>query len=534
MAVSVIVLSLVTLVLASCGASSLFSNRAKDFVAGFRSAVAGDEPQSVLVAEQVLSSGGSAADAAVAAYFAMAVSLPSAASLGGGGVCLVTDATKREDKDKDKRPQVEVLVFTHAGGTKAAAPANVRAMLALHAKYGELSWQRLLAPAESMARFGITVSKAMAKRLEDQEARVKASPGLRLIFTRPGGELLRAGDRLRQIDLSTTLSSIRRAPRRFFRGDGARRLAAAYQAAGVPLTAAAIEAQRPEWQAPVNVVRGNQAASFPPTPAGVAAAQMWAALYRQGHWRSAGDEDRPHVVAEVSKRVYARSGGAFFRPERVVAGAQDAVSDATIERLMAGFKEDVATPVTPAPGLGRAAMADRGSATIVAADRLGVAVACAFTLNRSFGAAKLVPRTGIVMAAPPDAAGGPAPALSLMALRQESQNQLEYLGAATGGAAAPVALVTAALEVLVEDLALEPVQNRVRVLHSGVPDRVAVEDRRGAADIAKRLRAKGHRVDIVGPLGRLNAFICPRGFDGPESRCEVRTDPRGLGFAEGK
>jgi len=201
---------------------------------------------------------------------------------------------------------------------------------------------------------------------------------------------------------------------------------------------------------------------------------------------------------------------------------------------MAGFKEEAPTSVSPTPGLGPAPVADQGSATLVAADRFGLAVACAFTMNRAFGAAKLVPRTGILIAAPPDTAGGGAPALSLMALRQESHNQLEYLGAATGGAAAPVALVTAALEVLVKDLPLEPVQNRARVVHAAVPDRVMVENRPGGAEIAQRLRTMGHRVDLVGPLGRLNAFICPRGFEGSESRCEVRTDPRGLGFAEGK
>ena len=121
-----------------------------------------------------------------------------------------------------------------------------------------------------------------------------------------------------------------------------------------------------------------------------------------------------------------------------------------------------------------------------------------------------------------------------MLLRQESQNQLEYLGAATGGAAAPVTLVNAALEMLVGELALEPVQNRVRVLDAAVPDRVLVENRPGGAEIAKRLRAKGHKVEMVGSLGRLNAFICPRGFEGSESRCEIRTDPRGFGYAEGK
>jgi gamma-glutamyltranspeptidase len=201
---------------------------------------------------------------------------------------------------------------------------------------------------------------------------------------------------------------------------------------------------------------------------------------------------------------------------------------------MQGYKEEAATPIPPSPGLGRAAVADQGSATIVTADILGQAVACAFTLNRPLGAAKLVPRTGIVMAAPPDTEGAGSPALSLMVLRQESQNQLEYLGAATGGAAAPVAVVTAALGMLVDDLGLEALQNRVRVLNPANPDQVSVENRPGGAEIAKRLRAKGHKVGMVGALGRLNAFICPRGFEGTQSRCEVRTDPRGLGFAEGK
>jgi gamma-glutamyltranspeptidase len=155
-------------------------------------------------------------------------------------------------------------------------------------------------------------------------------------------------------------------------------------------------------------------------------------------------------------------------------------------------------------------------------------------MNRPMGAARLVPRTGIVMAAPPDHAGRGADVLGLMLLRQESQNQLEYLGVATGGAAAPVALVSTALGVMVDGFGLEAMQRKPRYFNGAVPDRVMVE--RGAAGeaVAKGLRAKGHAVQDVAPLGRLNAFICPRGFEGRTSRCEVRTDPRGLGFAMGK
>jgi gamma-glutamyltranspeptidase/glutathione hydrolase len=521
-------------VLAGCGVSSVFSERASGFVAGFRSAVAGEEPQSVLIARQVLSAGGSAADAVVAGYFAMSVTLPSAASLGGGGVCMISDARKKSDKvKKTKPPLVETLVFTHDGRTKATAPGNVRGMYALHAKYGQLSWQRLLAPAESMARFGFTVSKAMARRLQASSKRIKAAPGLRLIFTDTRGALLRAGDRLQQIDLATTMSRIRRVPGRFIRGAQAVRLAAAYRQAGVQLTAADVEKQRPEWQPPVSVRRRNQSAEFPPTPAGVVAAQMWAALYRDGYWHDAKDADKPHLVAEVTKRVFADSGGAFYRPERVVPSAGSLVGEARIEKLMAGYKPEAQTPWKGHVGAGRPAPSDQGSAGIIAADQTGLAVACAFTMNRPMGAARLVPRTGIVMAAPPDHAGRGLAALGLMLLRRESQNELEYLGVATGGAAAPVALVTTALGVMVDGSNLEAVQKQPRYFNGIVPDRVMVE--RGAAGeaVAKGLRAKGHAVKTVPQLGRLNAFICPSGFEGATSRCEIRTDPRGLGFAEG-
>lgn len=530
----VIFVCFATLVLAGCGAPSLFSNRAGDFVAGFESAVAGDEPQSVLVAEQVLAADGSAADAVVAAYFAMSVALPSAASLGGGGVCLVNDATKRDEKDKEPHPPIQALVFTHDPDTKIPAPANVRGMLALHAKYGQLSWQRLLAPAESMARFGITVSKAMASHLKAQSTRIQRAPGLRLIFAQPGGDLVREGERLRQIDLSITLSSIRRAPGRFIRGDGAERLAAAYRQTGVEMTAAQIEAQTPVWAAPVNVVAGSEAASFPPTPAGVAAAEMWAALYGEGLWRGAGDENKPHAVAEVTRRVFAKSGALFYDAKRILPSAQARVAEDRIEKLMAGYDEDKRMSAKAGTAKGRPPVADMGSASIVAADRYGMAVACSFTLNRPMGAARLVPRTGIVMAAAPDYPNQGAPVLGLMLLRLESVNQLQYIGAATGGWAAPTALVTSALEMLEEDTNLETAQRKVRLFSDVATDQVAVEQGPEGEAIAKRLRAKGHQVTLVPPMGRLNAFICPRGFEGPESRCEVRTDPRAAGFAVGK
>ena len=98
-----------------------------------------DEPQAALIARQILNQGGNAADAAAAAGFALSVTLPSRAGLGGGGACII----KMQDAKGNAQPPV-ALVFPPAApsddeGTRpAAVPTLARGLLALQARYGQL------------------------------------------------------------------------------------------------------------------------------------------------------------------------------------------------------------------------------------------------------------------------------------------------------------------------------------------------------------------------------------------------------------
>ena len=62
------------------------------YVSGALGVISVEEPQAALIARDVLSSGGTAADAATAIGFALTASMPSSASLAGGGICIVRDA----------------------------------------------------------------------------------------------------------------------------------------------------------------------------------------------------------------------------------------------------------------------------------------------------------------------------------------------------------------------------------------------------------------------------------------------------------
>ncbi|HKM63923.1 MAG TPA: gamma-glutamyltransferase [Acidisphaera sp.] len=339
-------------------------------VTGFLGGVVADEPRAALVGRTVLSEGANAADAATAVGFALAVTLPSRAGLGGGGACLAYSP----GKDSINGGVPEAIVFVPpaseaAGGDRPAAlPTLARGLFALQARYGRRPFDAMVTPAEQLARFGVQASRALVRDLDVVARPLMADPNAAAVFA-PGGQMLTEGARLIQPDLGATLAQLRVAGvGDMYIGALARRVADGSRLAGGPITVDQLRTTLPRVLPPVTIPSGRDEISFLPPPAdgGVAAAAAYQVLART-----------PSAAVEAEARSLA-----------VLAQLRQAGGD-PLAMLRA--------ELPPAGGMGPFP----ASTTFATLDRDGNAVVCALTMNNLFGTGRMVPGMGFLLAASP-------------------------------------------------------------------------------------------------------------------------------------
>ena len=211
------------LFLTACG-GSFFEEESVDVEKDFFGGVAGDEPTAVIEARKIINNGGTAVDAATAMYFALSVTLPSSASLGGGGVCLVYDPKTNKAEALDfvtGAPQTVPASATRP----SAVPGNVRGFFALHSRYGLKPWAQLVSPAEKLARFGTQISRSLISNLNPVASALLEDRESRRVFLDASGNLVGEGDFITQENLAETLAKIRtNGPSDFYRGELAQKL----------------------------------------------------------------------------------------------------------------------------------------------------------------------------------------------------------------------------------------------------------------------------------------------------------------------
>lgn len=512
----------VAIMAAGCSSSgSSGSGPAAAFVGG----AATDEPRAALAARDALAGGGSAVDAATAAYFTLAVTMPASASLGGSGVCLVYDA---------RLTRVEAIDFASPPGA-SPVPMNARGFFMMQGRYGRQRWEQVVAPAEGMARFGVPVSRALARSLAENAGVISASPELSRVYRR-GGATLREGDTLVQPELADTIAQLRaRGAKEFYEGPAAADFIAAARAVGVGLDPEAFRSASPQFRAPIAVTIDGLRMSFaaPPANAGLYQAQLWQMLAPR--WRSASRDEQPHLLVEGTRRALAETA----RWPGLDLGNFGTLAELSSAPRAAQLMSDYRPAQRNGGGAGGSFVEDASVVSIVAADKDGGAVACSVTAGGPFGSGRMA--RGVVIARRSDLSGAGAPSLNAaigiraygggfsLSPRAES-SQLVFAGAG-GGRGVASAVVHAALATVVDRRALDDVLDAPRIAYLGGSDELQGEE--GAGQRYPSLAGRGHRLAAPSGFGLVNAIACPDGLIDDATSCRVRADRRGYGLAVG-
>lgn len=158
--------------------------------------------EAVEAAEEILGEGGNAVDAAIAAAFAVSVAEPLSSGIGGGGSVIIAEP----DQDPVFIDYREVV--NSAGeipSNQTGVPGFVAGMGQLHADYGQLDWEELLAPAITLAADGVGVAPYLAERIATGNGPEYLAGNETFI---PDGTPLSEGETLLQPELAQTLQQL--------------------------------------------------------------------------------------------------------------------------------------------------------------------------------------------------------------------------------------------------------------------------------------------------------------------------------------
>jgi gamma-glutamyltranspeptidase/glutathione hydrolase len=347
---------------------------------------------------------GNAVDGAVAAFFALAVTLPQAGNIGGGGFAVVHLASGEEFTldFREKAPAaahrdmyldengdvVEGLALETLLGV--GVPGSVDGALRLLDDYGsgKVSRRQVLAPAIEIARKGIHISRYFAAELNEQKELFSRNPGAVGIFVRRDGRPWREGDVLVQTDLAKTLELIAKKGREgFYDGPVAEMIVAEMTRGNGIITREDLRSYRSVYRDPVRGrFMGRDIISMgPPSSGGIHLVQMLNMLelldIDAEEWQSS---KYVHLITEVERRAYADRAEHLGDMDFWDVPIEVLTSVDYAKRRNADVSRTRATPSTEVAA-GRIPLKDGENTThLSVGDRHGNAVAITTTINPYF------------------------------------------------------------------------------------------------------------------------------------------------------
>lgn len=509
------------LLLSACETADETAKGNLQVVEGFAGVVSADEPRAAQVGRELLGNGATAADTAVAMYFTMAVTMPSRVSLAGGGVC------SYYDREENKAVAMNFLPRSSASG--GVIPKAPRVMAAMHARFGAVRWQQLVAYGENLARFGNAVSRSFAYDLALANKRLGVNAELLSKFARDDGKLPREGDKLVQPELSGILGGLRAQGAGYlYAGPLTRRYAEASTDAGFPLSSDDVRNYLPVFDEPLNVQVKNDIAHFSGDVSGSAliTANVLGQLNVNGAYEDGSPAERSHLFVEALKRAQVVRAG-------VASGqvtAEATLAEEVLENVSDSFNPGTATPMSSLPYQALPASGNPYAAGFSVIDKYNNSVACSFTLNGLFGSGRMLQDMGIVLPAPPRSAADGLDTVVSVVVANEPTAFSRYAGTSAGGAVSASALGKVMADTLLASVPLKDAEVSARLHHSGKPD-VVFYEQNSPSEIVEGLKSKGHDARPAPEFGRVNSSHCAKSLKFNPETCSSAADTRGYGLS---
>ncbi|VAV94081.1 Gamma-glutamyltranspeptidase @ Glutathione hydrolase [hydrothermal vent metagenome] len=501
------------------------------------------------VGADILKGGGNAVDAAVAVGFALAVTLPRAGNLGGGGFMLVHLAKENKTIALDYREMAPAAahrdMFLDRDGNvdeqkarfsllSAGVPGTVAGLSFALEHYGTMTLSEVIEPAIQLAKQGITVSYDLSERIKERSH--LRTPSTCKIYFKKGCIPYEAGERLVQKDLAWSLRQIQEnGPDAFYKGAIARKITQEMKRNGGLITMKDLAAYHPVMRKPVSGhFKGYEVVSMPPpSSGGVHIIQMLNIL---DHFplKDSGPNSAAalHYLTETMKRAYADRSKYLGDPDHVTVPVKGLVSRQYAAALAGEIR---ACCVTPSDKIlpGAAPEYESPDTTHFSVmDRWGNAVSNTYTLNFSFGSGHSIPGTGILMnnemddfsAKPgvPNAFGllgaaanaiapGKRPLSSMTPTIIFKDDKPYLVTGSPGGSRIITTVLQMLVNVLIHDMNVAEATHTPRIHHQWYPDILLMEPG-FSPDTIKMLRDMGYNVSPSGTMGSLQSIQWKNGF----------------------
>jgi gamma-glutamyltranspeptidase/glutathione hydrolase len=367
------------------------------------------------VGVDVMASGGNAADAAVAAAFALAVVFPTAGNVGGGGFLVARVGSKSYALDfRETAPAAATRDMylgsdgkpTHDsrdGWRSSGVPGSVAGLWEAWHEVGSKNktWAELLAPAIQLADRGFTVDEAFAKTIAIVQTRLAKFPASAALFL-PNGAPPVIGTLWRNPDFAGVLRRIaEKGPGGFYEGPVAEAIARAMKEGGGFITQGDLKSYRAKWRTPLEYeYRGRKIFGMPPPSSGGLTMAMIAHILAGWEVQATGwhSVEQVHLTAEAMRRAFAARNAKLGDPDFVKNPVDELLSEKWAADQRATISKSRATPTKELfPNIQTGATGGPHTTHMSFVDTDGNAVALTTTVNLWYGSGVTVPGLGFVL-----------------------------------------------------------------------------------------------------------------------------------------